>query len=128
MRQEVAEEHRIVRVLTAADVPRRQREPAAEIDHRRALVATLGHVLPVREVERDLVRRLGVGARVDQRADPVLGVSYLVVRRRDLSSWLAAGAVLVGTLLAVAQFNDRSLRFIGLSAMIAGCLLLYIVK
>lgn len=32
------------------------------------------------------------------------------------------------TLLTVAQLNDRTLRFLGLSAMVAGCLLLYLVK
>ena len=32
------------------------------------------------------------------------------------------------TLLTLTQLNDRTLRFIGLSAMVAGCLLLYLVK
>ncbi len=31
-------------------------------------------------------------------------------------------------LLLVSQFNDRTLRFAGLTAMILGCLLLYVVR
>ncbi len=32
------------------------------------------------------------------------------------------------TLLLAAQLNDASLRFIGLSAMVLGCALLYVVR
>jgi uncharacterized protein YjeT (DUF2065 family) len=32
------------------------------------------------------------------------------------------------TLLQVAQLNDRTLRFAGLTSMVAGCLLLYLVR
>ena len=58
--------------------------------------------------------------------DLLVAVALLLVIEGILPFLNPAG--LRKTLLAVAQFNDRSLRFIGLSAMIAGCLLLYIVK
>jgi len=32
------------------------------------------------------------------------------------------------TLLRVAHLNDRTLRFAGLTSMVAGCLLLYLVR
>jgi hypothetical protein len=37
-------------------------------------------------------------------------------------------AALRKTLLQVAQLNDRTLRFAGLTSMVAGCLLLYLVR
>ena len=32
------------------------------------------------------------------------------------------------TLLTIARLDDRTLRFIGLSSMVAGCLLLFVLK
>ena len=58
--------------------------------------------------------------------DLLVAIALLLVIEGILPFLNPAG--LRRTLLAVAQFNDRSLRFLGLSSMIAGCLLLYFVK
>ena len=58
--------------------------------------------------------------------DLIAAVALLLVIEGVLPFLNPAG--LRRTILAVAQFDDRSLRLIGLGSMIAGCLLLYVAK
>ena len=52
----------------------------------------------------------------------------LVLVIEGIVPFLNPGAMRRVVLLALAQMNDNTLRFAGLTVMIAGCLLLYAVR
>ena len=63
---------------------------------------------------------------MDGLQDLVVAVALLLVLEGIMPFMNPEG--LRRTLLKIASFDDRTLRFIGLSSMTAGCLLLYAVN